>query len=192
MFTSWFVLVSDAIVSAPLADLSCAASRLVSFAGPTPRWSSLASRPSMTFARPARRGWTTWNRLCSPRHSSTPRLPALDASLSLDMTEPSLSHPSLRRRYHYLLQSPPDLLRLDDYVLNTGQSPRPLLPMTILCRPSGRCADRSFTRSHLQRPILSSPILPSVQVHKASGRTFPFLLCIYLSLSVFLPELTLA
>ena len=25
MFTSWFVLVSDAIVSAPLADLSCAA-----------------------------------------------------------------------------------------------------------------------------------------------------------------------
>lgn len=31
-------------------------------------------------------------------------------------------------RYHYLLQSDPDLLSLDDYVLNTGTSALPVVP----------------------------------------------------------------
>ena len=44
-------------------------------------------------------------------------------------------------RYHYLLQSEPELMSLDDYVLNTGQSAWPCHPPQIRSS-SGRRARR--------------------------------------------------
>jgi len=45
--------------------------------------------------------------------------PCLPSPWTLLLAELLLPFYSLHR-YHYLLQSPPDLMSLDDYVLNTG------------------------------------------------------------------------
>ena len=132
MFTSWSVPPRPPSCAPDASQASLARRELTRWClccralhtGPTPRWSSLGSRASTTCGRPGRPGWTTWSRSCSPRRSSESRLSFSEFS-GLHSLIGRADRELIKRglsRYHYLLQSPSDLLPLDDYVLNTGPS----------------------------------------------------------------------